>query len=186
MRLFITIGLTLYIDMEKKITIENKNVLLRTTAGVLIHYKQQFGRDYNEDYVELSELSEQKDLYAQKFAEIGFGLLWSMARTADRKIEPPSLWLRGTDGAALLRAIIEASELFSSAVADVENPKCKSDGKEFSVEALIAEALICGLTIDDLDEMPLPMVLGTIEEWCRLKGIGDDVKEADQEDFDNF
>ena len=172
--------------MEKIITIENKNVLLRTTAGVLIHYKQQFGRDYNDDYSDLKDLINDKDSYTQKFAEVGFGLLWAMARTADKSIEPPSVWLKGVGGVALLKAIIEASELFSSAIPNANSRSESDKGKDFSIEALIAEALICGLTIDDLDAMPLPMVHGTIEEWCRLKGYSEDVKEADQEDFDNF
>lgn len=172
--------------MEKIITIENKNVLLRTTAGVLIHYKQQFGRDYNDDYSDLKDLINDKNSYTQRFAEVGFGLLWAMARTADKSIEPPSVWLKGVDGVALLKAIIEASELFSAALSDVDIKSSDSGGKKFSVEALIAEALICGLSIDDLDDMPLPVVLGTIEEWCRLKGYSEDVKEADQEDFDSF
>ena len=170
--------------MEKIIRIGNNSILLKTTAGVLIHYKQQFGRDYTEDYALLADCKEDSEHYAELFCETGLRLLWAMARTAN-SIAPPSEWLTGIAPEELLTAIVEASKLFGDSISKAES-SAESSGNAFNVETLIAEALVCGLTMEDLDRMPLPMVLKTIDEWLRVKGYSDDVKEADQNDFDNF
>lgn len=169
--------------MEKIIRIGNNSILLKTTAGVLIHYKQQFGRDYNEDYIELQELD--REAAQEKFIDIGFQLLWSMAKTADPSVPPPESWHLDIETPDLIKLIFDAVGLFNEALTDV-NTEDSGSGKSFSVEALIAEALICGLTVKDLDNMSLPMVLNTLEEWCIAKGYTEDVVNATQEDFDNF
>jgi hypothetical protein len=173
--------------MEKTITIGNKNVLLKATAGVLIKYKQQFGRDYNADYQELTANRDDEELYSLRFSEIGLHLLWAMAKTADKNVEPPESWLIGVDIGQLAESVIEALVLFNSSFSELEQKSSGStEGKDFTAESLVAEALICGLSPSDLDDMPLGMVLNTIEEWCKAKGYADDVREATQEDFDNF
>ena len=49
----------------------------------------------------------------------------------------------------------------------------------------MAQALICGLSVDDLDDMPLPMALDTIEAWCKVKGYTEeDARQATQADYD--
>jgi len=39
--------------------------------------------------------------------------------------------------------------------------------------------------VNDLDDMPLPMVIGIFDEWCRIKGYKEEeARPATQEDFD--
>lgn len=167
--------------MTEKITVGGRDVLLSAGAGALIHYKKQFRTEYTDDFNGIAELSGTKKF--EKIAQAEMNLLWAMAKTADRSIPPPGDWLTGFTPEELFEASQAARELFMSTL---EGGKGKTDsGKEFTSENLIASALACGLSVKDLDDMPLPMVLETVSEWCRLKGYAEEeARPATQEDFD--
>ena len=100
------------------------------------------------------------------------------------KYQLPTLdeWTAGFTPRELLDAIGQAREIFISSLGESSG---SGEGSSFCSEKLIASALLCGLRPDDLDDMPLPMVLDTIGEWCRIKGgSDDDARPAAQEDFD--
>ncbi len=166
--------------MTERLFIGGVPVLVSASAGALIHYKKQFGVEYTDDHRELCGLpAEQKYL---KLAEVGMRLLWAMAKAADRALPPYSEWIPAFGSKDLALAIQEAETLFLSSLRDDGR---RDSGREFTSENLIASALACGLGIGELDDMPLPMVIDTIEEWCRLKGYAEeDARPATQEDFD--
>ena len=167
--------------MTKKIIIGGTGVLLSAGAGALIHYKVQFGSEYTDDFGTVAELSGRARY--EKLAETEMRLLWAMARAADKALPPPEEWLTLFGTEELFSASQAARELFLSTLENTKSPS--SGGREFSSENLIASALACGLSVNDLDDMPLPMVLDTVSEWCRLKGYSEEeARPATQEDFD--
>lgn len=170
--------------MKKTIIIGGAPVSLSASAGALIHYKKQFGTEYTDDYTELRELKEDIEVQAEKFAQIALRLLWAMARAADSKVAPFEDFVLSYEIKDLLGAVTEAQNIFISAIKKTES---SGSGESFTSERLLAQALICGLSVDDLDDMPLTMVLDTIGEWCKAKGYAEeDAREATQEDFDSF
>lgn len=167
--------------MTKKIIIGGTGVLLSAGAGALIYYKKQFGTEYTEDFGAVQELT--GDERFAKLAEVELRLLWAMARAANKALPVPEEWLTSFGAAELFAASQTARELFLSTLENTKSPS--SGGREFSSENLIASALACGLSVSDLDDMPLPMVLETVSEWCRLKGYAEEeARPATQEDFD--
>lgn len=167
--------------MIKKITVGDRSLLLSAGAGALIHYKKQFGTEYTDDFSASRELSGTDKF--EKIAETEMRLLWAMAKAADKTISPPEEWLTSFDAAELFTASQAARDFFMASLEDYGGKP--GSGQEFTSENLIASALVCGLTLDDLDEMPLPMVLDTVSEWCKLKGYAEqDARPATQADFD--
>ena len=168
--------------MTEKIIIGGTPVLLSAGAGALIYYKKQFGSEYTDDHGELSEMPPEQRYI--KLAEIKMKLLWSMARAADKVIQPFADWVLQFTAADLALASQAAEELFTASL-KYDGEHGQQTGREFTSESLIASALACGLSVDDLDDMPLPMVLETIGEWCRIKGYAEEeARPATQEDFD--
>lgn len=170
--------------MKKTIIVGGAPVPLSASAGALIHYKKQFGTEYIDDYEKLKALSEDMNAQAVLFSQIALRLLWSMAAAADKSIAPFDNWVIRYEAADLLDAITKAQEIFVSALSRVKE---SGTGESYSSERMIAQALLCGLSVDDLDGLPLSMVIDTFEEWCKAKGYSeDDARPATQEDFDNF
>lgn len=167
--------------MIKKISVNDRSLLLSAGAGALIHYKKQFGTEYTDDFSAVAVLSGCEKF--EKLAETEMRLLWAMARAANKALPPPEEWLSSFSTEELFSASQAAREMF---ISTLEDGKGKTDsGKEFTSENLIASALACGLSVSDLDDMPLPMVLETVGEWCRLKGYKEEeARPATQEDFD--
>ena len=87
--------------MEKTLTIDGRQVAFKSTGAFLLRYKSQFGRDAIQDIYRLKEAinedagdDEDKVKDIQKLdLEIGFNLIWTLAKTADPTIPPPMDWL---------------------------------------------------------------------------------------------
>lgn len=87
--------------MEKVITIDDKEVKLKVTAGCLRMYKLQFKRDLIRDVFKLKQLEKyivdgSVDLSDDAIALIDFemfsDLLWTFAKKADKSIPSPMEW----------------------------------------------------------------------------------------------
>jgi hypothetical protein len=168
--------------MTETIIIGGNPVRLSAGAGALIHYKEQFRTEYTEDYKCLQDAP--AELRIEKIAGIGMQLLWAMAKAADKSLPPYIEWILQFDAAELASATQAAEALFISSLGK-STESSRSGGREFTAENLIAFSLICGLSVSDLDDMPLPMVIDTFDEWCRLKGYKEEeARPATQEDFD--
>lgn len=165
--------------MTERIIIGGAPVAVAAAAGALICYKKQFGTEYTDDYEALRELLPEERFVGA--ARVGTRLLWAMAKTADKSLLPYTEWVLMADPQELAAASVRAEALF---VSTLGGGKSSGGEREFTSENLIAAALACGLSVSDLDDMPLTMVTDTIEEWCRLKGVSDEARPATQEDFD--
>lgn len=165
--------------------IDGKVIKLKASAGVLVLYKSQFGRDYIEDS---REIYSTENFSLTDYLLTGYRLLWCMAKTADPSILPPDEWVESFNVFELEEPLKKAQELFSESLKlmdDIEQAEGTSE--PLTVEKLMAYSALCGMTLADLDRLPLPMVLGAVYEYIRLKyGSGDETKEATQADYDNF
>lgn len=164
--------------MEKRIKIGNKVFNIKATAGVLIIYKQEFGTDYTEDMQEAK-------MSVERTVEAGFRLLWSMAKAADNGIPSPEEWLEELGDFDIEEAFTAAKELFEKSC-DGITPDGGSGGEMLTAENLAASALFCKMSIGDLSDMTLSMVLNIISEYCDMRSTEGGVREATQEDFDAF
>lgn len=95
--------------MIKTITIDNKKIQLKATAGSLLRYKMQFGTDILGDLTnmfdvqELINISNNKNINKKDMINnissvkidsiVFFNILWAFAKTADESIPDPLTWL---------------------------------------------------------------------------------------------
>lgn len=93
--------------MEKTLIIDGKPVRFRATAGTLIRYKSQFGREFLADCEALTHciqtvpdvdkdgnptMKQTIDVSAFNM-DVVFGVLWAMAKTADASVPDMLTWL---------------------------------------------------------------------------------------------
>lgn len=165
--------------------IDGKTVKLKASAGVLVLYKSQFGSDYIEDS---RKLYGTENFSLTDYLMTGYRLLWCMAKVADPTVLPPDEWVESFNVFELEEPLKKAQELFSDSLKLMDDIE-QTDGtsEPLTVEKLIAYSALCGMTLADLDRLPLPMVLGAVYEYIRLRyGSGDEAKTASQADYDNF
>lgn len=152
--------------MERTITAGGKPYKIRASAGALVIYKTQFGRDYPEELAELKENDEEGAVV------LGCRLLWAMARTVKEKLPTPDEWIAAFKRKELEEALLISRQLFAMSLGEQEDSG--DPGSEFTAERLVAEAALCGMSIADLCIMPLSMVIKTIEEYISMRyGDGD-------------
>ncbi|PFL63326.1 hypothetical protein COJ27_16100 [Bacillus cereus] len=89
--------------MEKTITIDGKQVRLKSTAATVKRYKAQFRRNLFADLMGLGAISaltssdgtqQPIDMSNVDF-ELIYDLTWLFAKTADQSIPDPMVWLDG-------------------------------------------------------------------------------------------
>ena len=115
--------------MEKTIVIDDKAVLLKSTAGTAIRYKSQFRRDMFADILSLGVLSSyistdgdqnnidlsQVDLSKLDF-EVIYNLVWAFAKTANKEVQDPLTWLDTFGEFPIAEIITEIQDLIKSTV----------------------------------------------------------------------
>ena len=175
--------------MEKTIKYSGGTFNLRASAAVLIVYREQFDIGYTEDFNKAMEST----IVA---VEVGYRLLWAMAKCADDTIPDPDVFFDGLgDEFDLLGAVDTAAELMRKslgefAVCDTESTETgnetETDG-DLS-ERLAASALRCGFSIADLNRISVGFLLRCINTNLagRQQGGGDNVKIADENDIAHF
>lgn len=157
--------------MERTITVGGKPFKIRASAGALVIYKAQFGREYTEDCADIGDDDE-------KAVRVGCRLLWAMARSAKEKLPTPDEWIAMFRAKELKKALITSQQLFVLSLGDTAE---KGD-EEFSSEMLMASAALCGMGLDELNSLPLGMVLDTIERYAEMR-YGDDGEYVSAADF---
>ncbi|EOP99016.1 hypothetical protein IGM_00307 [Bacillus cereus HuB4-4] len=113
--------------MEKTITIDGKQVRLKSTAATVKRYKAQFRRDLFADMFKLGILSPSNpqegslttidlanaDLSKLDF-EVVYDLVWLYAKTANPEIDDPITWLDGFDEFPISEIIPEIMDMIQS------------------------------------------------------------------------
>jgi hypothetical protein len=164
--------------MEKSIIMGSRKVTLRASAGALVVYKDQFGSEYTEDIEALKENPENA-------LTVGCQLIWSMAKVADDRTEPPIDFFENIGEFDTEKAFAEATDLFDRSCRNINS--AGENGKDkLTSENLVTSALICKMSFSDLCRLPLSMAINIIGEYCALKSGEEPTRWATQEDFDNF
>lgn len=148
--------------MERMITAGGKPYKIRASAGALVLYKAQFGIDYTEEISALEDGNEESAYI------IGCRLLWAMARSVKEKLPTPNEFINGMKPKELVQALKVSQELFSLSLDGHDNSDYDEE-KNFSAEELMADAALCGMSLRDLNELPLRMVIDTINKYAEKR-----------------
>lgn len=174
--------------MEKTILIGGHEINFKATGGTLCIYKQQFGTEYFEDVLKITEMQKvlqytAEDVYLRQY-KVGYQLIWSMAKNADKNIPDPEKWAKQFESFPMSKILPQVTALFRSP----EDGGNSKDGESITSESLCACAIACGLTMEDVYEMPLDFLVNCISESIELKGgkKKDRVRKATQQDFMRF
>lgn len=82
--------------MEKTLTIDGRQVRLKSTGAFLLRYKMQFGRDAIQDAFRLIGSIDSNNRITDLGAldlEVLYNMIWTLAKTADASLPPPMEWL---------------------------------------------------------------------------------------------
>lgn len=110
--------------MEKTITIDGKQIPLKSTGATAIRYKAQFRKDLLSEIMKLGVLDKiannQDELNYSDFEgadfEVIYNFIWILAKTADPSIPDPITWLDGFDEFPVLEIFPEVQDLLMSTI----------------------------------------------------------------------
>ncbi len=179
--------------MLKTITAGKVSFDIAATGAVLCLYKQQFGVEYYDDFLRLKAMETNisaTDMDKAKLTlEIGYRLIWAMAKAADPAIQDPDVWIDSFEEFPITKLLPIAMELLGKAFDQVLSTGTVG-GKKLTSENLIACCLTCGLNMNDVNTLSIGFLLNTINEYITIKNGGKTPtgtrRKATQADFDNF
>ena len=105
--------------MEKTITIDGREVRLKTNGATPLRYKTQFKRDYLADVVKLMKLLGAfagGESTEELESDVVFNIAWVYAKTADATIAEPMAWLESFDEFPLLDVLVDVAELAANSL----------------------------------------------------------------------
>ena len=101
--------------MEKIIRIDNRDVRFKSTAGTLMRYRNNFGRDFLKDIVALDKKFKSVKSGIGQFEVVELDifekLAWSMAKTANDNIPDIEHWLDDFNSFSIMQVLPEIMEL---------------------------------------------------------------------------
>lgn len=159
--------------MTGSVLIDNKRVELSATLGAMLRYKQQFGKEYNEDVSELNKFDENcNEEYYTKLTTTGIKLIWAMAKTADNSIPSFDIWVDTIGNIDIEPILTEAVALYSRSLGEHQSSQDITDdiNSDFCTEELVALCVACGISVSDLDMLSVDMTVKIIKEIADLKG----------------
>lgn len=118
--------------MEKVLNIGGKQVKMKSTAGTMMRYRNNFNRDFIKDLVKLQAKLTDKIEKGEEFEALDLDLFekiaWCMAKTADNSIPDIENWLDEFDTFDIMQVL---PELMSLLVANMEqiNDKKKLEAR---------------------------------------------------------
>lgn len=179
--------------MQKTIKIGNVSFNLAATGAVLCLYKQQFGVEYYDDFLRITAINTNisaSDIEKAAISlEIGYRLIWSMAKAADPSISDPDVWIDEFEDFPLTELMPIAMELLGKSFEQVI-ANGTAGGEKLTSENLIACCLSCGLNMNDVNTLSIGFLLNSINEYIRIKSGGKaktgTKRKATQADFDRF
>lgn len=180
--------------MQKTVKIGETTIDLAATGAVLCLYKQQFGVEYYDDFLQINALNANisaTDIEKMSLSlKIGYRLVWSMAKAADPNIADPDVWIDSFDEFPLTKLIPVAMELLGKSFEQAVSDGNSSGGDRLTSENLVACCLSCGLNMNDINSLDIGFLLNSINEYVRIKSGGKSKtstkRKATQADFDRF
>lgn len=113
--------------MEKILNIGGKEIKMKSTAGTMMRYRNNFNRDFIKDLVRLQEKLADKMEKKQEFEAIDLDLFekiaWCMAKTADNSIPDIENWLDEFDTFDILQVLPELMNLLVANMEQINDKK---------------------------------------------------------------
>lgn len=113
--------------VEKVLNISGHEVRLKSTAGTLRHYRNNFGRDMLKDVARLQEKMQKVNTAMEQFEVIDLGIFeniaWAMAKTANPNIKPIDEWLDDFETFAITKILPEITTLLAENMKTENQPK---------------------------------------------------------------
>ena len=101
--------------MEKTLNIDGKDVKFKSTAGTLMRYRMNFGRDLIKDIAKLEKRYKSVENGEDEFEiydlEMFEKIAWSMAKTADNNIADIENWLDEFESFSIMVILPEIMDL---------------------------------------------------------------------------
>lgn len=108
--------------MEKTIIVDDKEVRLKSTGATPIRFKAQFRKDYFAELLKLAPLGkiDMENLDPSKLDSVDFevfyNLVWTMAKTADKEIPEPMVWLDSFDEFPIIEILEDIQDMIASTI----------------------------------------------------------------------
>lgn len=101
--------------MEKILNIDGKDVRFKSTAGTLMRYRMNFGRDLIKDIAKLEKRYKSVENGEDEFEiydlEMFEKIAWAMAKTADNDIADIETWLDDFESFSIMVILPEIMDL---------------------------------------------------------------------------
>jgi len=101
--------------MEKVLIINDKEIKMKSTAGTLMRYRNNFGRDLIKDMVRLQDKLKKVNNQGEQFEIVDLDLFekiaWCMAKTADNNIPDIEHWLDNFETFDIMKVLPEIMQL---------------------------------------------------------------------------
>lgn len=112
--------------MEKTIEIDGQQITFKSTGATPLRYKNQFGADFFSDLMSMlpaASLAEEEgetelsieDIQGVDF-EVLYNIVWVLAKTADKNIHEPLVWLDEFDVFPIIDIFSEIEDLLISSI----------------------------------------------------------------------
>lgn len=113
--------------MEKVLNIGGKDIKLKSTAGTMMRYRNNFNRDFIKDLIKLQEKLKEKAETGAEFEALDLDLFekiaWCMAKTADDNIPDIEHWLDEFETFDIMQVLPQIMELLTANMEQINNKK---------------------------------------------------------------
>ena len=113
--------------METVLNIGGKDIKLKSTAGTMMRYRNNFNRDFIKDLIKLQEKLKEKAETGAEFEALDLDLFekiaWCMAKTADDNIPDIEHWLDEFETFDIMQVLPQIMELLTANMEQINNKK---------------------------------------------------------------
>lgn len=113
--------------MERIITIGGRDIKLKSTAGTMMRYRNNFNRDFIKDLIKLQQKLVNKLDNDVEFDAIDLDMFekiaWCMAKTADDNIPDIEHWLDEFETFDIMQVLPQIMELLTNNMAQINDKK---------------------------------------------------------------
>lgn len=173
--------------MEKTITIDGKQVRLKSTAATVKRYKAQFRRNLFADMMGLGAINaltspdgSQQPIDMSNFDiskvdfELIYDLTWLYAKTVDPSIPDPMVWLDGFEEFPMEEIMPEIMELIqvtmgAKKITENDEEQGTFGDEELTTDTFLALCYKAKLTHGDLEEMTVGDCFDYIAEFAEME-----------------
>lgn len=120
--------------MERTLSISGKEVKLKSTAGTMMRYRNNFNRDFLKDLINLQEKLKERTENGTQFQAVDLDIFekiaWCMAKTADDSIPQIENWLDQFETFDIMQVLPQIMELLVGNMEQVNNTQSKKKDTE--------------------------------------------------------